>query len=140
MHRTIQVVAAVITDADRILACRRAGGRDAAGRWEFPGGKVEPGEDPPAALRREIGEELGIVIEVGELLDRSVTVVGDHRIDLACYRVTGFDRRPSASTDHDQLRWCRTQELAELHWAEPDLPAVQRLTVGKPATPRRSIG
>jgi 8-oxo-dGTP diphosphatase len=124
----IRVVAAVFVDRDRYLACRRAPGRDAAGRWEFPGGKVEPGEEAEAALCREIAEELGVVIDVGELVDRSTTTTGGRAIDLSCYRVARTDRLPTDSTDHDRFHWCRRIDLTTLAWAEPDLPAVRRLS------------
>jgi 8-oxo-dGTP diphosphatase len=119
----IRVVAAVISDSGRVLACRRAPGKDSAGRWEFPGGKVEAHESDEQALAREIREELGIEILVGPLLDRTVT----GRIDLACYRASLSGVRPSRSTDHDDLRWVAVTELDELDWAEPDRPAVTAL-------------
>ncbi|WP_431246973.1 (deoxy)nucleoside triphosphate pyrophosphohydrolase [Leifsonia xyli] len=123
------VVAAVIRDGACILACRRAPGKDAAGRWEFPGGKVEPGESPEAALAREIAEELGVRIDVGPLLDRTVTARAEGRpIDLACYDCRLSGPAPLASTDHDELRWLPPHRLTELDWAEADRPAVRRLT------------
>lgn len=112
-----------------MLACRRAPGRDAAGLWEFPGGKVEPGESPEAALAREIVEELGVRIHVGALLDRTVTVRADGRaIELACYDCRFDGPVPTTSTDHDELRWIGPVRLAELDWAEADQPAVALLT------------
>lgn len=123
----LEVVAAAILDDGWFLACRRAPGKAAAGRWEFPGGKVEPGEDPRAALGRELLEELAVEVEVGELLDRSQTKVGDIIIDLATYDVKLLGRRPDQSTDHDQLGWFALDELASLDWAAPDLPAVEAL-------------
>lgn len=117
----------MIASSGRVLACRRAPGKDAAGTWEFPGGKVETGESPQDALVREIREELGVGIRVGALLDRSVTAVGTRLIALSCYDAELVDARPEASTDHDRMEWVRIPELAALDWASPDLPAVQRL-------------
>ncbi|CAM5523682.1 (deoxy)nucleoside triphosphate pyrophosphohydrolase [Leifsonia shinshuensis] len=116
----LRVVAAVIVRDGAVLACRRAPHKDAAGRWEFPGGKVEPGEAPAEALRRELREELGVEVRVGRLLDRSVT----GRVDLACYAATLLGDPPSASTDHDALEWRRTDDLAGLDWADADRPVV----------------
>ncbi|WP_314147371.1 (deoxy)nucleoside triphosphate pyrophosphohydrolase [uncultured Leifsonia sp.] len=117
------VVAAVIEHDGRLLACRRAPHKDAAGRWEFPGGKVEPGETPEAALERELREELDARILVGRLLDRTVT----GRVDLACYAATLAGPAPVRSTDHDALRWLRPDELAGVDWADADRPVVALL-------------
>ncbi|MGO4536836.1 (deoxy)nucleoside triphosphate pyrophosphohydrolase [Leifsonia sp. 2MCAF36] len=135
------VVAAVLRDGEgddaRVLACRRAPGRDAAGRWEFPGGKVEAGESPEAALEREIREELGVGIRVGPLLDRTVTARANGRaIDLACYDCRLDADPPTASTDHDVLRWLPVEQLTGLDWAEADLPAVTMLTARGRAQPK----
>ena len=83
----LHVVAGVITDADgRILLARRAEGRELAGLWEFPGGKVEPGETPEAALARELEEELGLDVDVGTpLIDvPQQTPTRRLRLDVHC--------------------------------------------------------
>ena len=67
--RTVIVSAAVVVRAGRVLLSQRKGGTHLAGAWEFPGGKVEPGEDPRAALVRELREELGVDADVGEIVD-----------------------------------------------------------------------
>jgi 8-oxo-dGTP diphosphatase len=123
----LEVVGAVIASDGRVLACRRAPGKDAAGTWEFPGGKVEPGETNEDALVREIREELGVGIRVGALLDRSVTSLATRTIALSCYDAELVDDRPTGSTDHDRLAWLRISDLAALEWALPDLPAVRTL-------------
>ncbi|MFJ7286696.1 (deoxy)nucleoside triphosphate pyrophosphohydrolase [Curtobacterium sp. NPDC098951] len=130
---TVEVVAAVAVRQDgTILACRRAAGRASAGLWEFPGGKVEHGERASDALRREIREELGVAAEVGDLITRDVTVVGDLMIDLTCYRVSFTTAEPSGSTDHDALQWLTPADLSTLDWALPDRPAVNLLRVDQP--------
>jgi len=127
----VEVVAAVFADKERVLACRRRTDREAGGRWEFPGGKVERWEQPEAALEREIFEELGVEIEVGHLLDRSETVVAGRPIALSCYFVRPLGQYPISSTDHDQVCWFVRDRLLWLRWADPDLPAVRRLAVAQ---------
>ena len=119
----LKVVAAVIVRDGAVLACRRARHKDAAGRWEFPGGKVEPGEAPEDALRRELREELGVEVRVGALLDRTAT----GRVELACYAATLVGAAPTASTDHDELQWRGPGDLAGLDWADADRPVVALL-------------
>ncbi|MBB2974980.1 8-oxo-dGTP diphosphatase [Microbacterium endophyticum] len=127
MTQQVDVVAAVILDGDRVLACRRNRDRAAGGKWEFPGGKIEPGESSATALRREIREELAVDIEVLDELTRDATRVGTTTIRLICLRAMLVGPRPTASSDHDRLIWLTISELPKLDWAEPDLPAVRLL-------------
>lgn len=128
------VVAAIIEDgAGRYLACRRKPDKQAGGKWEFPGGKLEDGEGEPEALTREIEEELGADIRVLRLFDRSTTatqIKGEPvNIELACYACELVGQPPTSSTDHDELLWVTEPEMSKLDWAEPDLPALRRLLV-----------
>lgn len=118
----------MIRDGDRVLACRRRPEKAAGGKWEFPGGKIEPGEDAATALAREIREELGVEVTVGDELTRDDTVVSGRSIRLICLFATLRGPRPEHSTDHDRLEWVRAAELPALDWAEPDLPAVRLLS------------
>jgi 8-oxo-dGTP diphosphatase len=83
--RRIRVVAAVVRRGDAILVTRRLDQPGRPGQWEFPGGKVEAGEDEPAALRREIAEELACDVEVGRLLLRHEHRYPDLEVELAFY-------------------------------------------------------
>ncbi|MFH8248869.1 (deoxy)nucleoside triphosphate pyrophosphohydrolase [Microbacterium sp. B2969] len=124
MPEPIDVVAAVIRHEGLFLACRRAPGKAAAGKWEFPGGKVEPGETPEDALVREIREELGVGITVTGVLTSDVT----GPIRLICLHAVLDGDRPVSSTDHDALRWLPREDLRDIDWADAGLPAVRSLT------------
>ncbi len=132
MTEPLVVVAAVIERDGWILTCRRRPEKTAGGRWEFPGGKVESGEDPEEALVREIEEELGVGIRITGHLTTDETDAGDRVIRLTCFRAELEGAGPVASTDHDRLVWLEPASLAGLDWATPDLPAVRLLTGSAP--------
>lgn len=135
MPSPLRVVAAVITDGDKVLAFRRGPHVRDGGLWEFPGGKVEAGESPEEALRRELREELGVDSAIGQRVTRDSTRIGDRVIDLDCYWVT-LDSVPASSTDHDAIDWVPIERAHDLNWAMPDLPAVDRLRGGARPTRR----
>jgi len=126
MVQPILVVAAVLREeaGDRVLACRRAPGRDAAGLWEFPGGKVEPGETDEQAAVREIREELDLEIKVGDSLGPGVDISPDYRLHV--YLATAVAGDP-VLREHSELRWFGPAELDEKDWLEPDRPFVRAL-------------
>lgn len=125
--KQIHVVAGVIRDArGRILLARRTLGRDLAGLWEFPGGKVEPGESPEDALVRELREELGIEASVGEALLRVPQQYPDKRLVLDVRRVT-FRGVPKG-LDGQALAWSPLQALGKYPMPPADRPVVAALT------------
>lgn len=126
----LRVVAAVIVRDGRVLGCRRNVNRLEGGLWEFPGGKIEPGEHPVEALVREIDEELGVSIAVGSRIHRATTEVRNQRIDLDCYEARLNGVAPLNSTDHDLLRWFKPEELSSLEWCLPDRPVVDLIASG----------
>ncbi|MCV2489397.1 (deoxy)nucleoside triphosphate pyrophosphohydrolase [Geodermatophilus sp. YIM 151500] len=129
----VQVVGAAIVRGDRVLVARRAGG-PYDGCWEFPGGKVEPGEPELDGLVRECREELGVVVAPQAFLGEVVLdgVVGGGAPGASTLRVW-WAREASgelAAAEHAELRWVRAEELAALDWIPADrplLPAVRAL-------------
>jgi 8-oxo-dGTP diphosphatase len=129
----VQVVGAAVVDGHRVLVAQRSGG-PYDGRWEFPGGKVEPGESDLSALVRECQEELGVGIVpqafLGEvLLDGSVAggEPGTSTLRVWWARLSGGD---PVAHEHTQLRWVAADDLADLDWIDADrplLPAVRTL-------------
>jgi 8-oxo-dGTP diphosphatase len=123
----VRVVAAVILDGSRVLACRRAPHKSLAGKWEFPGGKVDAHETPEAALMRELHEELDVDSIDHERFRTDVSRIEEGTIQLECYRVSLPGGAPSRSTDHDELRWVELRDIRALDWATPDLEMVRQL-------------
>jgi len=123
----LEVVCGVIEDDQgRFLACRRPAHKHLGGLWEFPGGKVEPAEAPAAALGRELLEELGIEVEVGERMTPVEWPYPSGVIRLTPYRCRILSGR-AAAIEHDELRWCPLGRLAELEWAAADVPILAEL-------------
>jgi 8-oxo-dGTP diphosphatase len=121
------VVGAAIVRDGRVLAARRTTPPEAAGRWEFPGGKVEPGETPDAALVREIAEELGCTIQVEAWLPGEVAISERHTLTVARVRVVDGEPVPH---EHDAVRWLGPDELGDVDWLEPDRPFLEHLALG----------
>jgi len=126
--RCLHVAAAVLRDrAGRILLTQRTAGRDHAGCWEFPGGKVEPGESVEQALRRELHEELGIVIDACAPLIAVPQRTAACRLLLDVLSVDGFTGT-AVGREGQALRWVEPAALGELTMPPADLPVVAALT------------
>lgn len=121
------VVGAAILHPDgrRVLGAQRGAPRAYAGRWEFPGGKVEPGEDERDALRRECSEELGVVVEPRERLGGDLPAAGG-RLVLRVWTARLTSGEPQA-LEHAALRWLSRDELSLVDWLDADLPLVALL-------------
>ncbi|MBD9370089.1 (deoxy)nucleoside triphosphate pyrophosphohydrolase [Xanthomonas sp. XNM01] len=122
----LHVVAAIIFLDGKIMAAKRVAGGPSGLKWEFPGGKVEDGEQPEAALIREIDEELGMAINVREELGSYFTPLGKWNLRLHCFicEAVSAPRRLEA---HSEIRWCPPGELHAIDWAPPDIPAINAL-------------
>jgi 8-oxo-dGTP diphosphatase len=118
------VVGAAIVRHGCVLAARRTSPPSAAGRWEFPGGKVEPGEQPAEALVREIAEELGCAIEVTGWLAGSANIGDTHVLTVAVAVLLDAEPTP---VEHDRIRWLTPEELDDVDWLGPDLPFLPEL-------------
>lgn len=113
------VVGAAILRDGRVLAARRAHPPHLAGRWELPGGAVEPGEDDVTALVRECREELALGVEVGEPLGPDVALPGDRVLRVRCCVSADPAAEPQAR-EHGALRWVAATELDDLDWLDAD--------------------
>jgi len=128
------VVGAAVVDAldspRLLLAARRTRPERLAGGWELPGGKVEPGESPVQALRRELREELGVEVELGVRLsgpmqDGAWPLSPEYRMLVWLVRITGGEPQPLE--DHDELRWLGLGCWLEVAWLPADVPIVREL-------------
>ncbi len=122
----IQVAAAIIERDGRVLVARRAPGRHMAGHWEFPGGKLEPGETPQACIVRELAEELGVAVVAGEVIMESRHAYPGGEIELiaVAVRLEGGELR---LTDHDALDWLEPHALTGIALAPADVPIAEAL-------------
>ena len=121
------VVAAILERDGLVLACRRRENDPHPLKWEFPGGKVEVGESPADALRRELHEELGIAAEIGEEVTRYEYCYPDKKpILLIFYRVTNFAGEPRNRV-FQEIQWAPAARLRHLDFLEGDVDFVRTL-------------
>jgi 8-oxo-dGTP diphosphatase len=125
--RRLRVVAAVVRRGDELLVTRRPDRPDRRGQWEFPGGKVEPGESEQAALRREIREELGCELEPGPLLLRHTHRYPELEVELAFYAGVLPAGAVPAPLGVSEIAWARLGTLASYDFLEADLAVLAEL-------------
>jgi 8-oxo-dGTP diphosphatase len=125
--KVTHVVAGALFDTHgRVLIAQRPPGKHMAGGWEFPGGKLEPGEDRFAGLRRELKEELGIDLTHAEPLITYDHRYADRVVLLDLWWVNEYSGEPQ-SLDSQALKWVRLEELAEVGLLEADRPMIPAL-------------
>ena len=130
--KTVKVVAAVIRKDNRIFATERGYG-DFKDMWEFPGGKIEPGESGPEALKREIREELDTVIEVGDYIE---TVEYDYpafHLSMECYWCTVKEGKLTL-LEHENALWLDRDSLLSVEWLPADLVIIPKVKEGLSAS------
>ena len=127
--KTIKVVAAVICDSlentTKIFATARGYG-EFKGKWEFPGGKVEPGETPQQALVREIQEELTVKIEVGELIDTIEYDYPDFHLSMDCFWCNIVDGEIILK-EAEAAKWLHKDELYSVNWLPADIALIKKI-------------
>ena len=123
--KTVRVVAAVICSEDKIFATERGYG-EFKGQWEFPGGKIEPGETPQEALVREIQEELDVKTEVGDLIDTIEYDYSSFHLSMDCFwcNVTEGEIKLKEAED---ARWLSKDELYSVDWLPADMELIEKL-------------
>lgn len=126
-----QVVAALIVRDGKVLICQRTQHQPMALKWEFPGGKIEPGEQPKAALKRELEEELGISANIG---DEVAQIRHQYRrggvVELRFYEVHEFEGELENKI-FKEIRWAELGDLPSYDFLEADLGLVRDLATGK---------
>ncbi|WP_027416290.1 (deoxy)nucleoside triphosphate pyrophosphohydrolase [Aneurinibacillus terranovensis] len=126
--KQLDVVGAVIINRHgEVLCALRSQRMPLPGMWEFPGGKIEEGENPQQALKREIKEELDIDIKVGELVSDSVYEYPDTAIHLMTYYASIVSGEPNVR-EHEKVVWLARKDLSSLEWAPADMPTVTILS------------
>ena len=124
----MDVVCGVIENSKgQFLACLRPAGKHLGGLWEFPGGKVDPGESPESALVRELLEELAVEVEVGLPLGPVIWSYGERTIRLLPFRckITGGALH---AIEHEKLCWCPPENFHDLVWAAADVPVLREIS------------
>ena len=127
MKKIVDVVAAIIVHDNKILATQRGYG-EFEGGWEFPGGKIEDGETPQQALVREIDEELGVKIVVGDLLTTEEFDYPEFHLSMKCY-MCGIDPKSDGIVlkEHEDSKWLKKDDLDLVDWLPADREVVEVL-------------
>lgn len=124
-RKRIEVVAAIILDEGKIFATQRGYGEFKDG-WEFPGGKMEQGENPEQALEREIREELDVEIEVGQLFDTVEYDYPSFHLTMHCFLCT-IKSGELVLKEHEAAKWLNKESLNSVEWLPADLGLIEKL-------------
>ncbi len=125
----MRVTAAIIQENGKVLIGQRIPGKHMGGKWEFPGGKIEPGETPEMSLRRELEEELAVRARIGEFLCSSRYEGGGVSLELLVYAVRIVEGTPLLR-EHQELAWVHPAQLLSYDLADSDRSVVESLLRG----------
>jgi len=123
---TIRVVAGIAVSGRKVFIARRSADKSLGGMWEFPGGKVESGETDEIALAREINEEFGKAILIGEKFTETIHTDAEKTIKLISYFMA-FVEFPKESNSHDQIKWSTIEDLTKYEFCPADVEVVAKL-------------
>ena len=123
--KRVEVVAAILIHNNLVFACQRGYGEFKDG-WEFPGGKVEAGESPEEALRREIREELEVEVNVGDLIDTIEYDYPAFHLSMKCYACTIAGGSPHL-LEHEAARWLSADQLGSVAWLPADITLIPKI-------------
>ncbi|EUJ18511.1 NUDIX domain-containing protein [Listeria grandensis FSL F6-0971] len=126
MQKDIHVVGAIIQKNNKTLCVQRADSAVNGTDWEFPGGKIEPGETPEQALIREVQEEIGCVITVNQAFDHTIYAYEFANVHLTCFLCELVTGEPTLHV-HQAMKWLDASEMPNLKWSPANLPAVKKL-------------
>ncbi|ADC51473.1 putative mutator protein mutT [Alkalihalophilus pseudofirmus OF4] len=126
MKKNIHVVGAVIFEDNKILCAKRGGEKALPHLWEFPGGKIEKGESPADALKRELLEEMKCKIDVHEQIEYTIYEYDFGVVHLTTFRCNLIEEKP-VLTEHIDMKWLTPNELHQLEWAPADIPAIEKI-------------
>ena len=123
--KKLDVVCAIISREESILAAKRHPGGPAGDRWEFPGGKIEANETPEQAIEREIKEELGVAVNAIKRLTANHHAYPEFTISLLPI-ICEITQGEPVAIEHAEIRWVASEQLLDLDWSEADKPIVWR--------------
>lgn len=126
MNKIVKVTAAILEKDGKIIIAQRKNSDHLSGKWEFPGGKIEPGETPQECLARELKEEFDIEATIGAHIGSNVHHYDHISIELSAYRASWVSGAISMN-DHEAYRWITVDQLGKFDFAPADIPFVDML-------------